>query len=157
MADTISAIEFAALIGLSTRRISELAAKGVIPKAPGGRYPHPQAIQAYCAHIRELAAGRGTAENGSQTLAQERAALAREQREGQALKNAMLRGDMIRAEDAERRWTEEMVRLRSRLLAVPTDIALSLPHMTKHDIGAVDRVLRDAMDDASRSDDTDSA
>ena len=152
MEEAISAQALAELTGLSTRRLRELAEKGVLPRTPKGLYPHPAAIRAYCAGLREAAAGRGSDEKGGQELVRERALLAREQREAQALKNAIVRGEMIDASEAEKRWADEMVRLRSRLLAVPTDIAQAMPHMTKHDVAIVDRNLRDAMDEASRVD-----
>ena len=47
-------------------------------------------LLAYCARLRDQAAGR-MGENTTLDLVQERAALAREQREGQAIKNAVAR------------------------------------------------------------------
>jgi len=47
----------------------------------------------YIRHLREVAAGRGSAEVGGLDLVQERAALAREQRMGIEIKNAVLRGE----------------------------------------------------------------
>ena len=152
MQDVISAQVLATLTGLSTRRLRELAEKGSLPRTAKGMFPHPAAIQAYCAGLREAAAGRGSDETGGQELVRERALLAKEQREAQALKNAALRGELIDAMAAERRWADEMVRLRSRMLAVPTDLAQVLPHLSKHDVAMVDRTLRDAMDEASRLD-----
>ena len=49
------------------------------------------ALQAYCQRLRLQAAGRMGDEVGGLDLVQERAALAREQREGQAIKNAVAR------------------------------------------------------------------
>ena len=51
----------------------------------------------YIRHLREQAAGRGADANGLD-LAQERAALAKEQRAGIAIKNAVLRGDYAAVE-----------------------------------------------------------
>ena len=48
-------------------------------------------LQAYCQRLRLQAAGRMGDEVGGLDLVQERAALAREQREGQAIKNAVAR------------------------------------------------------------------
>lgn len=55
--------------------------------------PLRQWLLAYCGRLREQAAGRIGSESGGLDLAQERAALAREQRRGIELKNAVLRGD----------------------------------------------------------------
>lgn len=152
MDEAISAHALADLTGLSTRRLRELAEKGVLPRTAKGMFPHPAALRAYCHSLREQAAGRSGDERGGQELVRERAALAREQREAQALKNAITRGETIDAGEAERRWSDEMAKLRSRLLGVPSDVAQAAPHMTKHDIATVDRALRDAMDEISRPD-----
>jgi phage terminase Nu1 subunit (DNA packaging protein) len=47
----------------------------------------------YIRHLREVAAGRGSSEVGGLDLVQERAALAREQRLGIEIKNAVARGE----------------------------------------------------------------
>ncbi|MDD2610665.1 MAG: hypothetical protein PHX60_13450 [Giesbergeria sp.] len=50
-------------------------------------------ILAYCQRLREQAAGRAGGELGGLNLVQERAALAREQRIAQALKNSVSKGE----------------------------------------------------------------
>ena len=55
--------------------------------------PLRQWLLAYCGRLREQAAGRMGSEAGGLDLAQERAALAREQRHGIAIKNAVARGE----------------------------------------------------------------
>ena len=50
-------------------------------------------LRRYCQRLREQAAGRMGSEVGGLDLAQERAALAREQRKGIEIKNAVLRGE----------------------------------------------------------------
>ena len=75
------------LVGVSDSRISQLVAEGVLVQ--GGTLR--EWLLAYCQRLREQAAGR--ASHGDLDLAQERAALARAQREGVELKNAALRGE----------------------------------------------------------------
>lgn len=55
------------------------------------------------------------------------------------------KGRLIDAEAAGRRWDDEIVKLRARLLAIPGDCALELSHLTKHDVSVIDRIVRDAM------------
>ena len=55
---TLKVSEFAELVGVSTRTVSDLVKRGVISKIPGG-LPHPEALQSYVTHLRELAAARG--------------------------------------------------------------------------------------------------
>jgi len=84
-----SQAEFAEIVGLSEARVSQLVADGVIPR---GETAHNMLL-AYCERLREQAAGRAGSEIGGLDLVQERAALAREQRIAQELKNAVARGE----------------------------------------------------------------
>lgn len=84
---TVSQAEFAAIIGVSEARVSQLVGEGVIAR---GDTAHGWLV-AYCERLRDQAAGRAGSEVGGLDLVQERAALAREQREGQAIKNAVAR------------------------------------------------------------------
>ena len=83
---TVSQSEFAQMIGVSEARVSQLVSEGVITRgdtAAGW-------LVAYCERLRDQAAGR-MGETYGLDLVQERAALAREQREGQVIKNAVAR------------------------------------------------------------------
>ena len=85
----VSQAEFAAMIGVSEARASQLVSEGVIVR---GDTAHEWLV-AYCERLRDQAAGRAGAEMGGLDLVQERAALAREQRISQALKNDIARGE----------------------------------------------------------------
>ena len=62
-------------------------------------------------------------------------------------------GRMIDAGAAERRWADEMVKLRARLLAISGKVAMKLSHLTPHEVQEIDQVVRDAMSDAAGDDD----
>jgi len=81
--------EFGALVGISQQAVSELVQSGVLPAGA----PWRTWLLAYCARLREQAAGRMGGEDGGLDLVQERAALAREQRIAQRLKNDVARGE----------------------------------------------------------------
>ncbi|MEO0003599.1 MAG: hypothetical protein RLZZ22_1291 [Pseudomonadota bacterium] len=83
----VSQAEFAQMIGVSEARVSQLVSEGIIVR---GDTAHEWLI-GYCERLRDQAAGRAGSETGGLDLVQERAALAREQREGQAIKNAVAR------------------------------------------------------------------
>ena len=72
-------------MGISQPAVSGLLSSGALP-ADGTL---GEMLLAYCSRLREQAAGRMG--EGELDLVQERAALAREQREGQAIKNAIAR------------------------------------------------------------------
>lgn len=77
------------LIGVSEAKVSQLASEGVIVRGASGH----AWLLAYCERQREVAAGRASADGGGLDLVQERAALARSQREAQDIKNAVSRGE----------------------------------------------------------------
>ncbi|MGO4609432.1 hypothetical protein AB4142_24115 [Variovorax sp. 2RAF20] len=89
LAASITQAEFAALIGVSEAKVSQLASEGVIVRGATGL----AWLLAYCDRLREVAAGRASADGGGLDLVQERAALARSQREAQDIKNAVARGE----------------------------------------------------------------
>ena len=68
----ISQAEFAALIGVSEARVSQLVSEGVIVRGDSGH----EWLLAYCERLRDQAAGRASAGLGGLDLVQERAALA---------------------------------------------------------------------------------
>lgn len=85
----VSQAEFAQMIGVSEARISQLVGEGIIAR---GDTAHEWLI-GYCERLRDQAAGRMGEGGGGLDLVQERAALAREQRIAQALKNDIARGE----------------------------------------------------------------
>ena len=84
-----SQAEFAEMVGVSEARISQLMADGVMAR---GDTAHGWLLS-YCERLRDQAAGRAGSESGGLDLVQERAALAREQRIAQELKNQTARGE----------------------------------------------------------------
>lgn len=78
---------FGEMVGVSQQAVSEFIKGAALgPGVSGG-----QMLQAYCERLREMAAGRLGSELGGLDLVQERAALAREQRMGHEIKNAVAR------------------------------------------------------------------
>ncbi len=75
------------MVGVTQPAISAMVTEGKLPAAG----TLGEVLQAYCQRLRLQAAGRMGDEVGGLDLVQERAALAREQREGQAIKNAVAR------------------------------------------------------------------
>ncbi|GGY67945.1 terminase small subunit [Pseudoduganella albidiflava] len=79
---------FGALVGVTQQAIGNLVGRGVLDM----KVPARQALQMYCAHLREQAAGR--ASNGELDLVNERAGLAKAQRERIEMQNAVTRGEL---------------------------------------------------------------
>lgn len=79
----------AAAVGVSKQAISALLNDGALPPCA----TNGELLFSYCDRLRQQAAGRLGGEIGGLDLVQERAALARSQREAQDLKNAVARGE----------------------------------------------------------------
>lgn len=79
----------AQLVGVTQPTVSNLMTEGKLPSTG----TLGEQLHAYCQRLRDQAAGRLGSEMGGLDLVQERAALAREQRISQAMKNAVARGE----------------------------------------------------------------
>ena len=75
----------------------------------------------------------------------EKALLTREQRQNWQMRNDERRGVLIDAAEAERRWGEIMVEIRSTILGVTGELRVSLPHLAASDFDVIDRAYRDAL------------
>lgn len=146
--ETITKTDLALVLGISKQALDNLEKRNVVRKIGRGTYAFPKAAQDVFAHYREIAAGRAS-ENEDVDLVTERALLAREQRRAQEIKNAALTGDLIEVSVVERTWATVLSSIRSRMLALPTDLAALMAHLTRHDIQTIDRALRDALSEAA--------
>ncbi len=113
--------QVAAHLGVSLKYISDLIGKGVLKKAPVGKYDIDVCRKAYIEHIREQAAGRAAA--GELVLADERARLAKEQADAKEMENALERGDLVYIQDVAKQIENQFTKVRTRLLSVPTKVA----------------------------------
>lgn len=86
--ENITQAGFAHLVGISQQTVSALIARSILTDGE----TTGQWLQAYCSHLREIAAGR-VAEGGIE-LATERALLARAQREKVEMQNAVARSEL---------------------------------------------------------------
>lgn len=123
-------------------RLRELAEAGTIPRA-GGRYPLPLAVVSYCAHLREIAAGRG-ASGGGLDLVAERARLAAAQADKTELDLAVKRGQLVNAETLGRHYVGLITAARNRLRGVPSKAKGNIPDLDVRDI----EILEDLIDTA---------
>ena len=81
----ITQADFAELIGVSGARVSQMMSEGLLDEAGTGQ----QWLADYCKRLRDQASGR----DADGVLSKERAALSREQRIGQEIKNRIAMGE----------------------------------------------------------------
>ncbi|WP_431282752.1 hypothetical protein ACQW02_25660 [Humitalea sp. 24SJ18S-53] len=121
--DLVSAAVLAADWDVTPRLVRRLAQEGVIPREPGGRYGRGAATRAYCRRLREQAAGRAGRDGSGLDLVEQRARLARAQADGQAMKNALTRGDLVPARDVVAGMQGAFANARAKLLGIPSKAA----------------------------------
>jgi phage terminase Nu1 subunit (DNA packaging protein) len=139
---TISVSEFAELVGVSTRTVSDLVKRKIIERAAGG-VPHPESIQRYVAHLRELAAGRGG--EAAAEVSNQRAKLLAIQRERAEFALEQERELWVTVADVEAHWCSVLRTLRSACLALPTRIASRVPGLSREASYEIDHEIRLAL------------
>lgn len=117
---TISHTQFAKLLGVSIRTITDLISRGIVNKDHNGKLNLFDNIKSYSAHIREQAAGRSGEKN---SLAEERTRLAKEQADRLEMENAITRGDLIKIEDIRRENDYLSISIKNKAEAIPTKTA----------------------------------
>lgn len=130
----------AGLLGITTRRLGQLHSEGIAVKVDRGLFDAAATIQAMLAHASGKAAGNMV----ELDLDRERARLAKEQADGQEIKNRISRGELLLAPDVERTWSDACRRLRSEMLAVVGRVR-SATTIEAADAAILDREIRDAL------------
>ena len=121
MKETVGAGVLAEWLGVSSQSIASFANDGKVVRISRGKYDLQSSVQTYTRHLREVAAMRG-GEAQILDLNQERARLAREQADGQELKNGQLRRELVLAADVEREWSDILRGVRAGILAVTSRV-----------------------------------
>ncbi|WP_211160133.1 terminase small subunit [Aromatoleum aromaticum] len=113
--------------------MSDLLARGVLTAdGSGGQWLHD-----YCAHLREIAAGRAT--NGDLDLAGERARLAKEQADKVAMQNAVTRGELAPVGLIEEVLAKAGARAAKILDTIPGTIRRREPSLSADTIATIAR------------------
>lgn len=132
------------LLGWSRQRLHRFFREGVVERGANGLVPHPEGLQALVNHLSELAAGRGGSA-GQFDLTAQCARLAHAQAAAVEFKNAIAAGEFVPAADVEQRWGDVLSAIRSRMLAIPSNLPQALPHLTRADLDVIDREIRDGL------------
>ena len=130
------------LLDLSPAGLSDLARREIAVKRGRDTYELAETVRRYIGNLREAAAGRGG--DGAGALTAERARLAKEQADGQALKNAQARGELVRREDVEAEWSGIARLVRARIMAIPARLRAE-GGLSAEAAEAVDVALRRAL------------
>jgi phage terminase Nu1 subunit (DNA packaging protein) len=118
--EKVSVSEFAELVGVSTRTVSDLAKRGVIKKTGTG-FAWPETLQKYVSHLREQAAARGG--EAAADVAKHRSELLRIQTERARFAFETEQELWVTVDDVEANWGSCLRTLRAACLAIPTRVA----------------------------------
>ncbi|MDR2187097.1 MAG: hypothetical protein LBE62_03470 [Azonexus sp.] len=130
---------FGNLVGVSQSRVSVLIKRGTLPSGATGA----EWLLAYCEHLREVAA-RQASEDGGLDLVQERALLARAQREGIEIKNAVLRQTYAPIELLAKVLAAGSAVVVERMEALPARMRKEVPDLPLAAYELIDRVMASA-------------
>jgi len=136
--DTISK-----LLDLTPRRVQQLSAEGIIPKAERGRYELVPAVQGYIKYLKERsikADASGDDYNAHRTrLTKVRADMAE-------IEKAQIEEQLIPSSDVENAWLEVSQNMRQKLLAFPQRVSPEVYAAEK--LVEVKTILKDHIYDA---------
>lgn len=143
MASYYSVQTIAELLGITPRRVQQLAVKGVLPKPERGKYELVPTVQGYVKHLRELSQGQGS------SLTEERVRLTKYNADKKELELQKARGELIQVSLAMELWGGIIQNMRSKLLGMPTKLAplcfgsKSIPDIKSKIEKTVHEVMRD--------------
>lgn len=139
----IGSADLQQLFGITAPALSDLVKRGLVIRLGRDAYDLERSVNAYVTHLRGLAAGWGSGEQAA-SLTAERARLAKEQADAQAMKNAVQRGELVAADEVAREWGDVLRRVRARILAAPSRLRQELA-LAPDVAEAFDRELRDCL------------
>jgi phage terminase Nu1 subunit (DNA packaging protein) len=149
MPELQDALTVSRVLGITERQVYNLARDGKIPRASRGRYDVLACVRSYLSHLREVAAGRSSGGDGVADLVGERARLAREQADAQAMKNAQRRGELASVFELEQLLVSVHSVIQRRLLACPTALAPLVA--VENDARVCERIIREEIVSALQS------
>lgn len=141
----------AKLLDLSERRVQQLSREGVIPKATRGQYELIGSVRGYVRYLRDQAI---KAQAGAPDYAEERARFIRARADLAEMEAQEKRGCVIAAGDVEDAWIAVLTLLKTRLLALPDQLApLAFDQPTVGDTrNLIRRSMREVLDDLAEPD-----
>lgn len=144
----MSVSEFAELVGVSTRTVSDLVKRKIIQREAGG-LPHPEFVQKYCRHLAAIAAGRGG--EAAAEVAKHRSELLKIQAEKARFSLDVEQDKYCTIDDVEANWSGAFRAIRSAMLTLPTRIASRVPGTTREMLYEMDQEIRLALTELGRA------
>lgn len=147
---TATSAELAKWLGISDRAVRDAAKAGHVIREGRNAYDLEASVRAYCANLREQAAGRLGRDDELDPV-RENALLKRSQRELNEIRKSEAEGRLIPLEAIEPAWARVATATRAAVLGVPGRLRFRLPHLTAHDGKVAEEICRDALEAAAMS------
>lgn len=125
---TFTTAQLAEILGLTPRRVQQLAEEEVLVKAGRGKYKAVESIQRY---IQSLQLKDQSGRDGEIDYFKERARHEKAKRERAELELAVMKGELHRSEDVRTVMNDMIAAFRSRILAIPSKLAPQLVGKTE--------------------------
>lgn len=138
-------LPLAQLLGVSASQVRYLAKEGVAVRVRPSHYATRPTVANYVARLSERAKKAGNPKGNAQ-LDAEKLRGAKATADKIELANAKARGDLVPAAEVERAWSNVLRDVRSALLAVPSRIGATLPHLSAHDVARIDSEIKAALE-----------
>lgn len=136
--------EISSKLGINVATFKDFVARGIIEERDRGQYTLEECAKQYLSHLREIAAGRMTADGLN--LADERARLAKEQADAKEMENMVERGELLYMDDVIKDFEDQLMNCKTKLLATPTKIAAEV--FASRDVQEVQELMEEAIKDA---------
>lgn len=114
----VTTAEISEILGLTTRRIQQLAKEGALVRASHGKFDLPASIKSYIDYLVEK---ENTDEELDKTA--EEALWTRARRQKTELELQIMRGELHRSEDVKRVMNDMLGNFRAKMLGLPTKMA----------------------------------
>lgn len=135
---TVPVRRLASMLGLTERRVQQLADEGILPKSGRGRYPLDAAVLAYVRYVQAASDGELDAVEDFNTA---RARKMSADADIAEINAAARRGELVERRQVEREAQSVMLQIRTRLEMVSYRVAPRIVGETN------ERRIRDAIDD----------
>jgi phage terminase Nu1 subunit (DNA packaging protein) len=143
MAQTFPLETISKLLDLTPRRVNQLAAEGVIPKADRGRYELVPVVRAYVRYLREKAV-KGDVHGDDYST--HRVRLIKARADVLEMEKAQMENSLIPADDVKNAWNEVLSACRAKLLSLPTKTAPEV--FAASDLNDVKAILKETVNEA---------
>ncbi|MCM1187643.1 MAG: terminase small subunit [Lachnospira sp.] len=121
---TVNSAALEKIIGVSDRRIRQLAEENIIIRAAKGRYKLMDSVTNYILTLKvQMEANNADSLDGEIDLEEERAIHERVKRHISELKLQTMKGELHKSEDVERVMMDMLASVRAKLLSMPTKLA----------------------------------